>query len=214
MFRRAGALSTLALALMLALAACAEAGTKCRPLGSWCNKAKRKYCCKGDKCENKRCVKAANSVNVFAANGNVNGNFNDGSNDNNNKGAAGYGITVSTANGNINGNQNKGKLNGNNNGNNNGLGGAQPGGNNKYYGGKINVGVGNGNANGNGNKGSNLGNNNGSGQDCKANWECFELFGEDAVCRKGCCSYKYDYKGAKLNVCAGNGNGNGNGNGR
>merc|ERR1711937_131337 len=173
MFRRAGALSTLALALMLALAACAEAGTKCRPLGSWCNKAKRKYCCKGYKCENKRCVKAANSVNVFAANGNVNGNFNDGSND------------------------------GNNNGN-----------NNKCYGGKINVGVGNGNANGNGNKGSNLGNNNGSGQDCKANWECFELFGEDAVCRKGCCSYKYDYKGAKLNVCAGNGNGNGNGNGR
>merc|ERR1711937_114477 len=155
MFRRAGALSTLALALMLALAACAEAGTKCRPLGSWCNKAKRKYCCKGYKCENKRCVKAANSVNVFAANGNVNGNFNDGSND----------------------------------GNNNGNGGAQPGGNNKYYGGKINVGVGNGNANGNGNKGSNLGNNNGSGQDCKANWECFELFGEDAVCRKGCCSY-------------------------
>merc|ERR1711937_1052001 len=115
MFRRAGALSTLALALMLALAACAEAGTKCRPLGSWCNKAKRKYCCKGYKCENKRCVKAANSVNVFAANGNVNGNFNDGSNDGNN-----------------NGNNNKGKLNGNNNGNNNGLGGAQPGGNNKY----------------------------------------------------------------------------------
>merc|ERR1711937_889456 len=100
MFRRAGALSTLALALMLALAACAEAGTKCRPLGSWCNKAKRKYCCKGYKCENKRCVKAANSVNVFAADGNNNGN--------NNKGAAGYGITVSTANGNINGNQNKG----------------------------------------------------------------------------------------------------------
>lgn len=84
----------------------------------------------------------------------------------------------------------------------------------RYYGGTINVGVGNGNANGNGNKGSNLGNNNGSGQECTAKWQCVQLFGEEAVCRKGCCSYKYDYKGAKLNVCAGNGNGKGNGHGR